>query len=108
MAGMMKISKEIDGLKEQPNKDVSRYITNSNPVEMMRVICRNAVVREKLLGKAQGVTLAVRRRDNLVRLGLEDEAVNELVARPLRTDKPESSNLIAKFRIRQAEEEGDQ
>ena len=54
------------------------------------------------------MTLAVRRRDNLVRLGLEDQAVNELVARPLRTDKPESGNLIAKLRLRQADKDGDQ
>ena len=74
---------------------------------MMRAICRNAV-REKLLGEVQGVTLAVRLRDNLVRLGLEDQAVNELVARPVRTDKLESVNLISKFRIRQADKEGDQ
>ena len=44
----------------------------------------------------------------MVRLGLEDQAVSELVARPLRTDKPESANLIGKFRIRQADEQEDQ
>ena len=108
MAGMMKFSKEIDGLKEQPNKDVSRYIANSNPVEMMRAICRNAVVREKLLGEVQGVTLAVRRRDNLVRLNIEDETVNELVARPLRVDKVESANLIGRVRFVPAEEQEEQ
>ena len=48
----------------------------------------------------------MRLRDNLVRLGLEDQAVNELVARPVRTDKLESVNLISEFRIRQADEEG--
>ena len=40
-----------------------------------------------------------------MRLGLEDQAVSELEARPLRTDRLESANLIGKLRIRQADDD---
>ena len=32
MAGIMKFTKEIDKLKEDSTKDVSRYVRESNPV----------------------------------------------------------------------------
>ena len=58
----------------------------ARPVDMMRAVCRNAVSRESILGQMQGVTLAVRRRDNALRLNVTPEQVRELVAKPVSSD----------------------
>ena len=70
----------------QKGKWIRSDLSQARPVDMMRAVCRNAVSRETILGQTQGVTLAVRRRDNALRLNLTPEQVRELVAKPVSAD----------------------
>ena len=89
MAGIMKFMKRITETAERPDAQIEWIRSDLNqarPVDMMRAVCRNAVSRETILGQTQGVTLAVRRRDNALRLNLKPEEVRELVAKPVSAD----------------------
>ena len=89
MAGIMKFVKRITETAERPDAKIEWIrsdLSLARPVDMMRAVCRNAVSRETILGQTQGVTLAVRRRDNALRLNLKPEEVRELVAKPVSAD----------------------
>ena len=65
------------------------------PRDMMQAICRNAAVREKIIGQAQGVTLAVRRRDNAMRCNFTDrQSKHEVTRRMLEIAQHEGPTLF--------------
>ena len=89
MAGVMKFMKRLTETAERPDAQIDwiqSEVKHARPVDMMRAVCRNAVSREAMLGQIHGVTLAVRRRDNALRLNLTPEQVRELVAKPVSSD----------------------
>ena len=89
MAGVMKFMKRLTETAERPDAQIDwiqSEVKQARPVDMMRAVCRNAVSREAMLGQIHGVTLAVRRRDNALRLNLTPEQVRELVAKPVSSD----------------------
>ena len=89
MAGMIKFVKNLTEAVERPDMQIEPLraeINHARPIDMMRAVCRNAVSRETILGQMQGVTLAVRRRDNALRLNVTPEQVRELVAKPVSVD----------------------
>ena len=81
--------KRITETAERPDAQIDRVqseLKQARPVDIMRAVCRNAVSREAMLGQKQGVTLAVRRQNNALRLNLPPEQVRELVAKPVSSD----------------------
>ena len=89
MTRVIKFMKKITETAERPDAKIDWMRTELNqarPVDMIRAVCRNAVSRESILGQIQGVTLAVRRRDNAFKLNVTPEQVRELVAKPVSSD----------------------
>ena len=56
-------------------------MAQQTPRDMMQAICRNAAVREKIIGQAQGVPLAIRRRDKAMRCNCTERQTLEVAQR---------------------------
>ena len=99
MAGR-KFVKRVTETAERPNAQIEwmrREVNQARPGDMMRAICRNAVSRESILSQTQGVTLAVRRQDNALRLDLTPDQVKELVAKPVSPDMSPRKTELARY-----------
>ena len=73
MAGVMRFMKSVTETTERPDAKIEwvrAELNQARPVDMMRSKRRNAVSRESILRQIQGVKLAIRRRDNALRLNL--------------------------------------
>ena len=72
-AGVMRFMKSVTETTERPDAKIEwvrAELNQARPVNMMRSKRRNAVSRESILRQIQGVKLAIRRRDNALRLKL--------------------------------------
>ena len=78
MSGMMQYIKTLE--ERAKAREVESEV---KPRDVMQAICRNAAVREKIIGQAQGVTLAVRRRDNAMRCNFTDRQSKHEVTRQM-------------------------
>ena len=90
MSGMMQYIKSLEEIGTNQG-----MMAQQTPRDMMQAICRNAAVRQKIIGQAQGVTLAIRRRDNAMRCNFtERQSKHEVTRQTLEVAQREGATLF--------------
>ena len=77
--------------------EIKKSFEECDVQKIVQGVCHNAYVREKLLGRVTGISLAIRRRDNAVKTEMSNEEICDAVAKPLsaKESEPEEYSLLA-------------